>query len=386
MGNSKLSVEYTDFFLSKLRAIARLYDVPTEELVCEMAKPPRRYYVRVNTLRASQPEALEMLGREGHVFHSDGRFEEMIYAEVKGPFDFEARRDRYVVVDKYTAESVMLGANVYAPGVLKISGSIGDEVSIMDKRGNIVGTGMLMDNPLKRGVRAGMVVRTEQSFYRTPKLRDSVAFTRGVIYDQSLPSMMVSRSISPQPEDLIVDLTASPGGKITHSYELSRGKATAVGIDRTRSKVERIRRNAERLGHKIHAIEMDSRELPEKLPWLKASKVIVDPPCSDLGRRPKLSFVLTEEDLANYVGLQRSLLKVAKKVAIRGGIISYSTCTLTIEENEKVAEWAIRELGLEPEEPRTPLPYTPFSNFPFARFLPISMEVPGFFISIFRKI
>lgn len=381
----RINIEYTDFFIEKIREISKIYNMNIEELICQIGLPSSRYYVRTNLLKASSDEVIIKLKRDGYQFFKDGRIEEAIYTFVDGPYEIEENPNKYVVVDNHTAESVLLGANVYAPGVLKIHGEIGQKVAIVNKKGNVVGIGRLINNPLKTGKRSGLVVELDKSPFKTPKLRETIAFNEGYIYDQSLPSMMVARAINPEPYDIIVDLTASPGGKITHAYELSEGKSLALGIDRTKSKVDRIKRNAERLGHNIYTFVCDSRTLPEKLPKLKASKIIVDPPCSDLGRRPKTSLLITSESLNNLVNLQRALLKTAVKMLSPGGLIVYSTCTLTYEENEKNAEWAIRELNLKAIEPFLPLPFSPLSNYPFVRFVPGIMDTPGFFISLFEK-
>jgi 16S rRNA (cytosine967-C5)-methyltransferase len=385
LDSQRLSIEYTDYALEKIREITRIYSVPIEDYICHMPIPSRRYYVRVNLLRSSSDYVIGLLRKEGYVFLKDGRIEEAIYTFVEGPYHLDKKPEKYVVVDKYTAESVLLGANVYAPGVLKVHGSVGDEVAIMDNKGAIFGYGRLVNNPLKTGEKTGLTVVTERSLFKTPKLRETSVFTNGYIYDQSLPSMMVARSLEPSQGDIVIDLTASPGGKITHAYELSGGKALVIGIDRSLKKVERIVKNAQRLGHNIYTLIYDSRKIHEYLPTLKANKIIVDPPCSDLGRRPKTSLLLTEESLKNLVALQRSILKAASKIALPDGLIVYSTCTLTFEENEGNAEWAIRELGLIPEEPPIPLPQTTLSEYPFSRFTPYVMDTPGFFIALLRK-
>ena len=250
MDSQKIIVDYTDYALEKIHEIAKVYDVSTEDLLCQIAIPSRRYYVRVNLLKSSTDYVVNLLRDEGFSFIQDGRIEEAIYTLIDGPYSIDEKTRKYVIVDKYTAESVLLGANVYAPGVLKIHGSVGDEVLIMDKRGIVFGYGRLVSNPLKTGEKTGLVVVTEKSLFKSPKLRETKAFINGYIYDQSLPSMMVARSIAPEKGDIIIDLTASPGGKITHAYELSRGKALVIGVDRTATKVERIRRNALRLGHR----------------------------------------------------------------------------------------------------------------------------------------
>jgi len=66
-------------------------------------------------------------------------------------------------------------------------------------------------------------------------------------------------------------------------------------------------------------------------------------------------------------------------------LITYSTCTLTVEENEGVVEWARRELGLRVEELPVPGPPSELAGLPAARFVPGAHDAPGFFLALLRK-
>lgn len=386
VGGITLRVPYTDFAKEVLERALRAFSLSFEEAACELAKPMTRYYARVNTLKVTPDDLVGRLRASGLGFRRDNRLYEAIYAVTEGPFELEAPRGSYVVVDRFTAESVMMGANVYAPGVLKIKGEVGGKVAVIDKTGTVVGVGRLVSNPLKTGARKGLVVDVEASLFRAPKLRELPEYSEGFITDQSLPSMTVARSLEPGPGDVVVDLTASPGGKVTHAYEVARGEALVIGVDRSEKKVEVLKRNVERLGHRILTIVHDSRHLPEVFPLLKSTRTIVDPPCTALGRRPRTTLVLTRRDLESLVALQRSLLSAASRVTTAEGVISYSTCTLTVEENEDVVGWARRELGLRPTDPAFPiLPGYPLADTSGARFVPGLSDTPGFFITLLKK-
>jgi len=383
---AKLTISYTDYVADELSRVGKPYGLSWDELLCELATPSKRYYVRVNRLRASAEEAVSALKAEGYNFSVDGRLSEAIYATIDGPFPIELRdASKYVVVDRFTAESVLMGANVYAPGVKRVKGKPGDIVGIVDEKFTVIGAGRLVSLPHLGKDRRGLVVETLQSVFRAPKLRETEAFKRGYLFDQSLPSMTVSRALSPEPGDVVLDVTASPGGKITHAYELARGKALAVAIDRSLGKVEKIVKNAERLGHRILALVLDSTMLSTRAPFLRANKIIVDPPCSALGRRPRMSATVTKDMVDSAARLQRALLKSASRALLPGGYLVYSTCTLTLAENERNASWAERELGLKAEEPPIGGPVSLLSESPAVRFVPGFHESPGFFFSLFKK-
>ncbi|MEM4475470.1 MAG: RsmB/NOP family class I SAM-dependent RNA methyltransferase [Fervidicoccaceae archaeon] len=381
------SLEIPDLVVELLRPVLKPYGLSLEDALCAAVAPPKRYYVRVTTLKSTASTVISKLRRESLAFREDGRFEEAIYAAVeKGLDPSSLRAEGRVVADRFAAESVALGADLYAPGVVSVRGEVGRRVHVVDPDGRVVGWGTLVDNPLARGERRGLAVKVEASPYRAPKMRETEAYREGLIYDQALPSMLVGRMLSPREHDVVLDATASPGGKATHVYELSRGRALVIAVDHTIEKVGRLIENVKRLGHRgIAVMKADSRRISSLLAGLRPTRVLVDPPCSGLGVRPRLRFELTREKLDALVRLQRRLLAEASRAAAPGALISYSTCTLTREENEDLIAWARRELGLKPEEPPTPFPQSLLTDHAAARFVPGEHDSPGFFACVLRK-
>ncbi|MEM3209908.1 MAG: SAM-dependent methyltransferase, partial [Saccharolobus sp.] len=92
-------------------------------------------------------------------------------------------------------------------------------------------------------------------------------------------------------------------------------------------------------------------------------KVIIDPPCSALGIRPKLYDKKTKQDILNFHNYQKQFLNSAYKILKKGGILIYSTCTVTTWENEKVID-----------DPRFSVDYV-------LRFHPNVHNITGFFIA-----
>ena len=83
-------------------------------------------------------------------------------------------------------------------------------------------------------------------------------------------------------------------------------------------------------------------------------------------------------DISALSELQRKLLARAASYLKSGGVLVYSTCTLTKEENEQNAEFIERELGLKPEV--MPIP---FDNDGRYTVLPHGIW-DGFFVARFR--
>ena len=342
-------------FFSKgvLRALEAVYGPELSSVLSAMCRPSPRYYLRVNTLKTSRGELLDRLREKGLDARADEVIDEAIYLPVRGPKKLpEAEKE--VVVDKFTAESAMMGSHVYVPGVRRMRGvEAGDEVLIVSERGQPVAFGIarMGEEEFLRAER-GLVVEVVEALYRLPPVRELDEYRLGLIYPQSLPSMLVSRVLAPEPGDLVVDMTCAPGGKLSHICQLVQNMAVVLGFDRSRRKLSETRATLARLGCEASVLRADSRYLDLDFPFLvgKADKVLVDPPCSALGVLPKLYDEKSAEELMSLAEYQRQFLKVAAKLVRPGGTVVYSVCTMTIPECEGVVALAVEELGLEVDE------------------------------------
>jgi 16S rRNA (cytosine967-C5)-methyltransferase len=301
-------------------------------------------------LKTTTEEILERLP----CFKRDEDFKEAIYTEIKGPNKLELH-DTVVVVDKRTAESVMLGADVYKPGVKNIKGK-GKEVSVISDNGVLVGEGILYNSDI--------VVKVAKSLYNSVKIGELREIKDGLLYSQGKASMYVGKIVDPQPSETIVDMTASPGGKLTHIYQLEP-KARIIGFDHTHKKIDKMRDLLNKLGVNAELYVKDSRYAEDIVK--NVDKVIIDPPCSALGIRPKIYDKKTKMDILNFYTYQKQFLNSAYKILKDGGYVIYSTCTVTTWENEKVIE-----------DPRFEVEFS-------IRFHPNIHDMTGFFIAKLKK-
>lgn len=333
-----------DYDIGVLEAIKRVYGDLYRAFLDAIIKPSRRMYARVNRLKADTGKVIDSIRSRGvQVFH-DEELEEAIYFPIEGPYSIELNDYGSVIVaDKYAAEAVYFGSNLYIPGVIRCPSTVrsGDEVTIITPHGLPIARGIAVVScsEVKR-LKRGIAVEVVRSVYRAPKVVELPEYRAGLIYPQSLAAMYVVRALEPRPGDLIVDSCAAPGGKTGHVIEYSMGKAFVIAFDRSKRRLEEMRREFERLGHTpfVEMWRADSRYLHIDFSWIRADKIVVDPPCTSLGVRPKLYDFKRYSDIISASRYQVQFLKSASKILKVGGVIIYSTCTITVEENEEVIE------------------------------------------------
>jgi len=286
-----------------------------------------------------------------------------------------------------------MGANLYAPGVINAKHvRAGDRVTVVDPRGFPVAEGIAeIDGDEMESISKGLAVRTIRSVYKVPSIRELKVYREGLIHDQSLPSILAVHILSPKEWWRVVDMCAAPGGKATHAAQLMNDKGEVLAIDRSREKVKKIEENKNRLGiRSIKTFIRDSRYLDLEEEFHNVDAVILDPPCSSLEVRPKLYYERGLEDIKSLSKYQRQFLSVASKIVKKGGFVLYSTCTLTLEENEANMWWAYKFLRLKPIAQGLFLGTRGFSmgsleGYLFQRFDPHLHDTPGFFISLLVK-
>lgn len=213
-------------------------------------------------------------------------------------------------------------------------------------------------------------------------------FKKGQLTIQDETSQLVAPTLSIQGDEKILDACAAPGGKTVHmaSY-LTSGQVTA--LDLYDHKLQLIEENAQRLGlaDKVTTQKLDASKVHEHFPADSFDKILVDAPCSGIGlirRKPDIKY---NKDLQDFSALQRVQLDILSSVCQtlrKGGIITYSTCTIMAEENQEVIQ---AFLGSHPDFEQVALDH-PCKDIVVNGCLAITPEqylTDGFFIAQVRK-
>jgi len=392
MRNIKYLSELYHFSKDVISHLIPLYGDEVESCLWVLKRPSSRYSVRINTIKIDPNEFVSALEEKGVEVERHPEIPEALFMKVEGPFAIP-ETEKKVVADKFSAESVLQGAHLYAPGIIKCTGlRRGNTVTIVDEEDQVVGVGKVeMGETEVLTYRQGLAVRVTYPRYRAPSVLEAEEFKRGLIYNQSFPAIVASRVLAPQPGETILDMCAAPGGKTGHIAQLMQNKGRIIAVDRNAEKVKKLNETLARLRvENVRFLCHDARYLDVDLPSLKPDRVLVDPPCSSIGVRPSLFDYTTSEEISALARYQRQFLMVASRIVKPKGIVVYCTCTLTVEENEKVVESVIEKTKLEIVEQAFfygslgSLEILPEARL-MQRFYPDQHDCPGFFIAKLRK-
>lgn len=370
-----------------------LYGDKVESGLQAVKRPSGHYSIRVNIIKTEPEDIIVSFEKKGLEIEQHPDIHEVLFVKVNGPFKIPEIKKR-VVADKFSAESVLQGAHLYAPGIVKCTGlRKGNIVTVVDKYNQAVAVGIVeMDETEILTYRHGLAVRVTHPIYHVSSFRETPEFKDGYIYNQSFPSIVTGLVLDPQLGEVVVDICAALGGKTGHIAQLMQNKGKIIAVDRNAEKVKRLRETITRLEvENVKFISYDARYLDVAFPSIRTDRVSVDPPCSSVGVRPKLFDYTTNEEVNALATYQRQFLRTASKIVKPKGIIVYSTCTMTVVENEAVIDNMIKEQGLELIDQayyfgsRGNSLFLPDAEFT-QRFYPDLHDSPGVFIAKLQKI
>lgn len=180
----------------------------------------------------------------------------------------------------------------------------------------------------------------------------------------------------------VLDLCAAPGGKSEYCAEMMGNCGRIIACDLYPHKTELIDKSCERLGITIVETMVNDAEKFNGEFEDRFDRVLLDAPCSGLGiirRKPDIKWTKGASDCSALAETQYRMLRHAKRYVKSGGILVYSTCTISKMENEQMVKTFLREnknFELLPDE---------FLEKGYRQLLPNESNTDGFFIARFIR-
>lgn len=192
-------------------------------------------------------------------------------------------------------------------------------------------------------------------------LGKTVDFTLGHYYIQSLSSMIPPVVLNPSGDDVVLDLCAAPGSKTSQLMDMMGNRGTLYANEPNLPRLKGLVFNLDKMNAVNAAVIQQKGEVLSKYFDNYFDKILADVPCSGLGILQKKEEVNNWWNVKQAEGLaelQFKLLVAAIKMLKPGGEIVYSTCTLTLEENEMILDKILKKYPVELQDIKLPVKST----------------------------
>jgi NOL1/NOP2/sun family putative RNA methylase len=186
----------------------------------------------------------------------------------------------------------------------------------------------------------------------------------GYYYVQEISSMLPMLALKPSNEDFVLDLCASPGSKTTQAAAMMNNGGFILANELNMGRIGILNSNLERCGvmntivSRKEGVALCERLLQKSR--IRFDKILVDAPCSGEGtlrKSPKTFEMWNINMIKKIAKTQRQLVAAAFKLLKVDGVMIYSTCTLSPEENEMTVNFLLKNFDCEVEALNLPLKF-----------------------------
>ncbi|MFX0125498.1 MAG: RsmB/NOP family class I SAM-dependent RNA methyltransferase [Candidatus Hodarchaeota archaeon] len=177
----------------------------------------------------------------------------------------------------------------------------------------------------------GLIIKFEPfNIVSTPE------YLAGMFSIQALSSLIPPLCLHPSPNDIVVDLTASPGIKTCFLAQQMNNQGTIIAIEKSKKRISALKANIIRMGvNNAIILNFDATLFPKS--GLFVDNILLDAPCSGSGLKLSKNKRLEPRmliDIPRQAQRQKILLEAAWSQLNPNGTLVYSTCSLEPEEGE----------------------------------------------------
>ncbi|XP_068957725.1 28S rRNA (cytosine(4447)-C(5))-methyltransferase [Petaurus breviceps papuanus] len=259
----------------------------------------------------------------------------------------------------------------------------------------LINRGVNLD-PLGKWSKTGLVV-----YDSSVPIGATPEYLAGHYILQGASSMLPVIALAPQEHERILDMCCAPGGKTSYIAQLMKNTGVILANDANAERLKSVVGNLHRLGVTNTIISHDDgRHFPKVVGGF--DRVLLDAPCSGTGiisKDPSVKTNKDEKDIKRCAHIQKELLLSAidsvNAASKTGGYIVYCTCSITVEENEWVVEYALKKRNVRLVPTGLDFGQEGFTHFrehrfhptlrSTRRFYPHTHNMDGFFIAKFKK-
>ncbi|XP_054125814.1 probable 28S rRNA (cytosine(4447)-C(5))-methyltransferase [Melozone crissalis] len=259
----------------------------------------------------------------------------------------------------------------------------------------LINRGVNLD-PLGKWSKTGLVI-----YDSTVPIGATPEYLAGHYMLQGASSLLPVMALAPQENERILDMCCAPGGKTSYIAQLMKNTGMILANDSSAERLRSVVGNLHRLGVTNAVVSnCDGRQFPKVLGGF--DRVLLDAPCSGTGvisKDPAVKTNKDEKDILRCAHLQKELILSAidsvNAASETGGYIVYCTCSIMVEENEWVVDYALKKRNVRLVPTGLDFGKEGFTRFKdrrfhpslkcARRFYPHTHNMDGFFIAKFKK-